>query len=153
MLKFSDLTPEEITKVSDGCGIVAKGLGVPNFIFKARCDQHDVYWCRGTGWSWNETVLRYGPIGWLLMPYSVLRWYVQGVYFLVQANFLFYIWMLWDAIQHWREPLKAFIYIVIATMYFIAVMPIALIPRTSAMTRWRSKEETIAYAQANKLFK
>jgi len=49
MLKYKNLTKKQIEFISDGCGKKGGILNVPNFIFTASCDQHDVnYWIGGT---------------------------------------------------------------------------------------------------------
>lgn len=50
---WSDLTEEEQAQFGDGCGALAKGLKVPDFIFKASCQQHDFNYLRG-GWPWHK---------------------------------------------------------------------------------------------------
>ena len=44
---FSDLTPEQQATFGNGCGLQAKLLRVPQFIFKASCNQHDFNYIRG----------------------------------------------------------------------------------------------------------
>ena len=141
MIRFRDLSALQIRAISDGCGIVAKGLRVPDFIFKARCDIHDIYWCRGTGWAWNSH--------WFL-PYSVIRWYLQGVYWLEWANIQFYYFMLKDAWHPTNQLLEKIFYSLLATMYFLAVCFVALIPSTKRMTNWRTIDEIVQYAQREK---
>ena len=46
---FSELTKEEQTSFGNGCGLQARLLRVPQFIFKASCTQHDFNYSRG-GW-------------------------------------------------------------------------------------------------------
>ena len=52
-LHWSDLTPEERARYGDGCGALAKGFKVPDFIFTASCKQHDFGYARG-GWPWHK---------------------------------------------------------------------------------------------------
>ncbi len=48
-MKYRDLTDEQIEFISDGCGKKGGWLDVPDFIFTASCDQHDInYWIGGT---------------------------------------------------------------------------------------------------------
>lgn len=47
MLRWSDLTDEEKKGVSNGCGSKGFIVPIPNFTFKASCDQHDFYYWRG----------------------------------------------------------------------------------------------------------
>jgi hypothetical protein len=47
--KFSDLTPEQQATFGNGCGLQARLLRVPQFIFKASCRQHDFNYTRGGG--------------------------------------------------------------------------------------------------------
>ncbi len=48
MLRYRDLTKEEVAFISDGCGKKGGWLDVPDFIFTASCDHHDVnYWIGG----------------------------------------------------------------------------------------------------------
>lgn len=138
MIRFRDVPEGIIDQISDGCGIVARGLSVPNFIFKARCDQHDFYTLRGTGWSWNSH--------WFL-PYSVIRWYLQGEWYLQKANTQFYYYMMKDAMGSRNQVLEKIIYALLATIYFVAVTAWALIPRVRSMTEWRTIEEIISYAE------
>lgn len=53
MIHWHDLTTEEQSHFGDGCGALAKGFKVPDFIFKASCKQHDFYYARG-GWPWHK---------------------------------------------------------------------------------------------------
>ena len=74
---WSDFTPEEQAEFGDGCGSLARGLKVPDFIFEASCKQHDAYYYRG-GWPWHK----------------------------VEADVLFYWHMLKDATRYpWLECL------------------------------------------------
>ena len=50
---WGDLTKTEQKNFGDGCGALARGLKVPDFIFKASCRQHDFYYSRG-GWPWHK---------------------------------------------------------------------------------------------------
>ena len=47
MLKYSDLTQEQIVKITNGCGSKGGWINPPNFIFKASCVIHDFYYWRG----------------------------------------------------------------------------------------------------------
>jgi len=48
-LKFRHLTQKELGFISNGCGSKGGWIKVPNFIFKASCDHHDInYWIGGT---------------------------------------------------------------------------------------------------------
>lgn len=47
MLTYSELTQEQRDKISNGCGGKGSWIPVPNFIFKASCNQHDFYYWRG----------------------------------------------------------------------------------------------------------
>lgn len=138
MIRFRDFTAEEVKQISDGCGVMARGLNVPDFIFKARCEQHDVYFARGTGWAWDSH--------WFL-PYSIIRWYLQGQFWLQKANCEFFYWMLVDAWSPRHQIIEKLAYTVLAKIYFFAVVVATLLPSTNSMTEWRTKEETIAYAR------
>lgn len=139
---LSEFTTQEIAQISDGCGVMARGLKVPDFIFSARCDLHDVSWCRGTGYK-----LFSGTI-WLTDPFV---WYAIGVFWLQRANVIFWWLMLADAWNPRYQILEKMAYTLLATIYFIAVFFVALVPHTGRMTSWRTKEETIAYAQSRKV--
>jgi len=47
MLRYKDLTPEQRKQICNGCGTKGGLIKVPNFIFKASCNQHDFYYWRG----------------------------------------------------------------------------------------------------------
>ena len=47
MLKYSDLTQEQKDFICNGCGGKGSRVPVPNFLFKASCNQHDFYYWRG----------------------------------------------------------------------------------------------------------
>jgi len=47
MLKYSDLTEEQKSKICNGCGAKGGWFKAPNFLFKASCNQHDFYYWRG----------------------------------------------------------------------------------------------------------
>lgn len=147
-VRFRHLTPEQINIISDGCGIVARGLRVPDFIFRARCDQHDFYTIRGTGWDWNQH--------WFY-PYSIVRWFVQGQYWLQRAHWEFFYWMVCDA---WSGPYQilesilytfiAFIYWVVVVLWGLVVPPIRtlFLPRErQTMRGWRTIDECLEYAK------
>lgn len=139
---LSSFTEAEIAQISDGCGVVARGLKVPNFIFKARCDLHDVSWCRGTGYKLGSH--------WLIIT-DLLWWYLSGVFWLQRANVIFWWLMLVDAWNPRHQILEKMAYTLLATIYFIAVFFVALVPHTGRMASWRTKEETITYAQSRKV--
>lgn len=141
MVRLKDVTPEQLALISDGCGETAKGLRVPDFIFTADCRIHDFLWARGTGWSWNSH--------WFL-PYSVIRWYLQGQYWLQRANVLFFYYMLKDAWSPRYEILEHIIYTFLATVYYIAVTLYALIPNTITMHEWRTIEEMVIMIKKSK---
>jgi hypothetical protein len=47
-MKFQDLTPEQLSKISNGCGRKGGYIKPPNWIFTASCDHHDFhYWVGG----------------------------------------------------------------------------------------------------------
>jgi hypothetical protein len=46
-LSWSDLSLPDRRLFADGCGRKGGPLNVPDFIFTARCDQHDFYYWRG----------------------------------------------------------------------------------------------------------
>ena len=49
MFRYRHLTRQQINFISDGCGKKGGFLNVPDFIFTASCDQHDInYWIGGT---------------------------------------------------------------------------------------------------------
>lgn len=52
-VSFKDLTPDEQAEYGNGCGLEAKLLNVPDFIFTASCQQHDFNYERG-GWFWDK---------------------------------------------------------------------------------------------------
>lgn len=47
MLRYSDLSQAHVAKVANGCGGKGSLIPVPNFLFKASCNQHDFYYWRG----------------------------------------------------------------------------------------------------------
>ena len=47
MIRYSDLTQEQKDNICNGCGGKGSWIPVPNFIFKASCNQHDFYYWRG----------------------------------------------------------------------------------------------------------
>lgn len=47
LLRYSDLTQEQINSIANGCGGKGSLIPVPNFLFKASCNQHDFYYWRG----------------------------------------------------------------------------------------------------------
>lgn len=55
MIHWHDLSIEEQATFGDGCGSLARGLNVPDFIFEASCRQHDFYYYRG-GWPWHKVI-------------------------------------------------------------------------------------------------
>ena len=116
-IHWSDLTKKEQENYGDGCGALAKGFKVPDFIFRASCIQHDFNYARG-GWPWHKA----------------------------QADVWFYWAMLQDA---WDYPkLEAFIYSVLATLYFIVVLIVSWPFFTYGA--WRSKEEILLTDQYHK---
>ena len=56
MLTWSDLSNEEKRAMSDGCGSKGFWVPIPNFMFKASCDQHDFYFWRGGSGSLRKKV-------------------------------------------------------------------------------------------------
>jgi hypothetical protein len=47
MLRYRDLTPEQKTKICNGCGGKGGFINPPEFLFHASCNQHDFYYWRG----------------------------------------------------------------------------------------------------------
>ncbi len=47
MVKYRDLTAKEREFITNGCGSKGGIVKVPNFMFKASCNQHDFYYWRG----------------------------------------------------------------------------------------------------------
>lgn len=47
VLKYSDLTQVQKASICNGCGGKGSWIPVPNFLFKASCNQHDFYYWRG----------------------------------------------------------------------------------------------------------
>lgn len=47
MLRYSQLTQEQKSKICNGCGIKGGFIKVPNFLFKASCNHHDFRYWRG----------------------------------------------------------------------------------------------------------
>jgi len=48
MLHYRDLTPEQKTKICNGCGGKGGFINPPEFLFHASCDHHDfLYWKGG----------------------------------------------------------------------------------------------------------
>ena len=45
--RLRDFTPEQIRKISNGCGAKSGVIPVPQFLFKASCDKHDVLYIIG----------------------------------------------------------------------------------------------------------
>lgn len=151
-LRFRDLSKKDIERISDGCGVVARGLRVPDFIFKARCDQHDFYTVRGTGWDWNEPFKHHvAPWSYLLMPYSIVRWFVQGQWYLQKANVQFLYWLQVDAWSPQNQILEKILYSFIGIVYWIAVslwsLVMAPLRGNQAMRSWRTKEEIFKYVE------
>ncbi|MGI1661381.1 hypothetical protein ACRDNQ_03985 [Palleronia sp. KMU-117] len=96
---WSDLTSEQQREYGNGCGLSARFLNVPDFIFTASCQQHDFNYERGGGlldkikadwdffthmladshrwWHYVVSVLYFfgvllNPIAWLSFTYG--RW-------------------------------------------------------------------------------
>jgi len=48
MLKYEDLTQEQIDFISNGCGAKGLPIDVPDFVYEDACHKHDVnYWIGG----------------------------------------------------------------------------------------------------------
>jgi len=47
MIKYSDLTDNQKSLITNGCGAKGGFINPPDFIFKASCNQHDFYYWRG----------------------------------------------------------------------------------------------------------
>jgi len=47
MLRYSDLTQVQKDNICNSCGGKGSLIPVPNFLFKASCNQHDFYYWRG----------------------------------------------------------------------------------------------------------
>ena len=48
-VSWNDLTPEERKGYGNGCGLSLRLLDVPDFMFRASCQQHDFNYERGGG--------------------------------------------------------------------------------------------------------
>lgn len=131
MIHYTDLTHDEIKQLSDGCGVTARKLRVPDFIFTADCDRHDFYYARGTG----------AAFGW--WPWQLVWWYLCGQFWLQRANIIFYYLMLHDALSKRHELLEKMIYSFLATIYFIAVCAYAVIPNPRIMCAWKTKAQIL----------
>lgn len=88
-VRWSDLTIEEQKEFGDGCGALARGLKVPDFIFEASCKQHDFYYERG-GWPWHKVQADWDFYVAMLKDawrYKALEWFIYSslatVYFVV----------------------------------------------------------------------
>lgn len=54
MLHYSELTPTQKQEITNGCGAKGSWIKVPNFLFKASCNQHDFYYWRGATEKYRE---------------------------------------------------------------------------------------------------
>ena len=89
MLKYSDLTAEQKAKICNGCGPKGGLIPIPDFLFKASCDQHDFYYWRGGDESHREvadtTFYKYMKIdiedkGLPLVPYLIAHSWAYAYY-------------------------------------------------------------------------
>lgn len=100
--QFTDL-PEGV-QYGNGCGLYARFLNVPDFIFTASCNHHDFNYQRGCGANhWYENLWK--------APF----WYTK-------ANVDFFTHMLRDAYAYRGSDLKSLMYMGIALIYFVGVM-------------------------------
>lgn len=89
MLKFSQLTAEQSESISNGCGPMVRFLRLPQFIFEARCDQHDFYYWRG-GNIWNKIVADYWFYYYMLKDVGKQR-HIEGKVFYFLMATIYYI--------------------------------------------------------------
>lgn len=128
--QFTQLKLSERQEYGNGCGLSARWLRVPQFIFTASCRHHDFNYERGTS---------YRPISREWLPNAV--WYaLTFIAWKLKADTDFYRHMIDDAM---RSP-RPFFFFCCSTVYYIGVLfaPMAWIAFTGG--RWRTLDEILA---------
>lgn len=116
--QYSDLPPDSF---GNGCGLSARFLNVPDFIFTASCNHHDFNFVRGCGANnWYENIWK--------APF----WYTK-------ANWDFFTHMLYDAWTYRGSDLVSLWYVVVSIIYFVGVMALSFPWFT--VGRWRTLQE------------
>lgn len=93
---FTDLTKEQQETFGNGCGLYARFLNVPDFVFTASCRHHDFNFVRGVGANnWYE---------------NVYKW----PFYYVKANWDFFTHMIHDSTKWWHY--------VVSVAYFLGVI-------------------------------
>lgn len=128
--QYTQLSKEQRLSYGNGCGLSAKWLRVPQFIFEASCRHHDFNYERGTSY---KQISKYRIINAIWYIFLFIRWKLK-------ADINFYYYMLKDAARSQR-PL---FYSVCATVYYLGVLfaPMAWIAFTGGS--WRSVDEILA---------
>lgn len=134
MIHWQNLTTEERRNFGDGCGIHPY-FSVPNLIWCEVCRHHDFRRNRGTGWAWNQHPF---------LPYSLLRWWLQGAILTALTDVLFLYFMLKETVTYWRKPFELFPYLLLSIIYFIVVFIVGQIPSFSRWNKYRTKIEIFA---------
>jgi hypothetical protein len=99
IVRFNDLTQEQVTFITDGCGKKGGILNVPDWIFTASCAQHDFnYWLGGAeedrkkaDWQFYQAMLydaeqypwyrRYLYKAIAFMYYRAVRWFAGSFFY------------------------------------------------------------------------
>lgn len=128
-VQWRHLSQEEQQAYGNGCGLSARWLNVPDFIFRARCQQHDFYYERGCGAT------------------GLMQNIVNGIYYKLLADWQFFYQMFNDA----RVSKKPIIYATISVIYLIgvAINPIAWYAFTYG--QWQTKEQILERDRISKL--
>jgi len=79
MLKYSDLSDEQRKLICNGCGVKGWIVKLPNFLFKASCNQHDFYYWRGCT-ELDRKLADTEFYGWMKADIEDTAWYLKPLY-------------------------------------------------------------------------
>ena len=125
---FNQLSYEQQKEYGNGCGLTARWLRVPQFIFVASCRHHDFNYERGAGYV--------GYFKGIFWPLNIFEYIGKGIVYKTKADWDFFRHMLRDA--YWSP--RPLFYGICSIVYFFGVFlnPIAWV--AFSYGRWRSLE-------------
>jgi hypothetical protein len=126
--KFTDLTPEQQASYGNGCGLDARLLRVPQFIFSASCRQHDFNYARGSYevLVWSSNIIETFPqLSFLSKTIERAEELYMGLRAKAKADKDFFLHMFKDA----RMSNKPILYSIASVVYLLGVSfnPVAFV--------------------------
>jgi len=79
ILRYSQVTKEQLSLFANGCGGKGSWIPIPEFIFHASCNQHDFYYWRG-GTEEDRKIADDAFYKYMKEDIKRAKWYLRGYY-------------------------------------------------------------------------